>query len=80
MKIPLEILIKYNISTFHLNDEIGTYNTFLTVTDRIFKDAIELMIQDPMHLQENLIDFANKNKEILDYRQLAKDEIKRLGG
>lgn len=80
MKIPIETLEENNISTMHLDDEIGTYNTFLIVTDEIIKEAFEIVLNDPEHIQEKLIEFKDIHQEILDYRTIAREEIVKLGG
>lgn len=77
LKIPIEILNKNRISTNHLEDELGVYETYLYVTDKILLEGLELLLSDPDNFQENLSKFAITNQEVFKYRKIAKQELNR---
>jgi hypothetical protein len=54
MEIPINILEKYQVSTNHLEDEIGTYDTFLRATDYKIIKIFENLLSNPVNFLSEL--------------------------
>ena len=80
MKIPTNILEKYNISTNHLDDECGTYDTFLKATDYYIIKAFETLMNNPASFLTNIVSIAKENSEVMQYRAVAREELAKLKG
>lgn len=80
MKIPTEILEKYGISTLHIDDEIGTYDTFLNATDYYIVKAFETLMSEPAKFLTNIVLIAKENAEVMQYRAIARTELAKSKG
>lgn len=78
MKIPIEIIEKYGVSTNHLDDEYGTYDTFLKATDFYIVKAFETLMSEPAKFLTNIISIAKENAEVMKYRTIARTELAKL--
>ena len=73
MKIPNEILEKYNVPTDR--EERGTYETFLKATDYYIIKAFETLMSNPTSFLTNLVTIAKENAEVMQYRTIARTEL-----
>lgn len=80
MKIPTDILEKYDVSTLHPEDEVGTYDTFLKATDYYIIKAFENLMGNPTSFLTNLVSIAKENAEVMKYRAIARTELAKLKG
>ena len=78
MKIPNEILEKYGVSTIHLDDEGGTYDTFLKATDYYIIRAFETLMSNPTSFLTNLVSISKENAEVTHYRTIARTELAKI--
>lgn len=78
MQIPVEVLEQYGVSTNHLDDEYGTYDTFLKVTNTAIIEAFETLMSNPTSFLTNIISIARDNATLMQYRTIARQEMIRL--
>ena len=78
MEIPINILEKYQVSTNHLEDEIGTYDTFLRATDYKIIKIFENLLSNPVNFLSELQHAMEDNTEVVYYRNVARIELNKL--
>lgn len=76
--IPTELLVKYNISTNHMDDEECVYRTFLTVTDYEIIKSYETLMSEPTKFITNLATMYKNNKEVITWRVYAREQLNKL--
>jgi len=77
MKIPKEILDKYNVYNILIetSEDIIVYKTFLSQTDFEIIKGFESLLDDPVNFLTKIIELSEELKEISDYRKIAREEI-----
>ncbi|MBQ0088126.1 MAG: hypothetical protein KBT27_02200 [Prevotellaceae bacterium] len=75
MKIPEEVLERYQISTLHEDEDI--YRTFLQRTDYEIIKGFESLLTEPLKFLQNIITLAATLKELSGWRAVARIEIEK---
>ena len=72
LKIPEEVIDEYHV---YKGDIIGLYQTFLKVTDYKITKLYEQLIMHPEQEAEIKAEFLEKNGKLMEYRQIAREEL-----